>query len=297
MADCIILTQAKYIVNSGSDWYIDQVLLEQLKISEALKQRGWTVLKKSWDDLEFNWSDVKFVLIREVWDYFNRFTEFEKAIHNIGLQTKIINPVAQVIWNTDKHYMLELQKKNVPIISSHFIEKTDERKLKEILSTLGWNDAVVKPAISGAAKNTYRLNKNSADEIDRILRNVRNREAFMLQPFMTSIMTQGEISLMIFGGKYSHAVIKLAKKGDFRVQDDWGGTVESYEPSKEEIDFTINAVNACEPLPVYARVDIVRDNSGDLVLGELELIEPELWFRMNDSAADLLAAAVVKSIG
>jgi hypothetical protein len=93
------------------------------------------------------------------------------------------------------------------------------------------------------------------------------------------------------GGRYTHAVRKIAKTGDFRVQDDHGGRVEVYEASTEEIEFGLLALEVCPYNPIYARIDIVRDNLGNLSLCELELIEPELWFRNNPSAADELAKA------
>jgi hypothetical protein len=100
--------------------------------------------------------------------------------------------------------------------------------------------------------------------------------------------------LIIIGGKYTHSVKKTAKKGDFRVQDDHGGIVEEYIPSKDEIIFAETCINACPHKPVYARVDIIYDNNQNLSLSELELIEPELWFRNNNTAADNLANELVK---
>ena len=102
--------------------------------------------------------------------------------------------------------------------------------------------------------------------------------------------------MMIINGTFTHAVLKIAKKGDFRVQDDFGGSVHEYNPTKTEIAFAENAVKACHELPIYARVDIFTDNKGDIALADLELIEPELWFRNYPEAADLLASAIKKII-
>lgn len=121
-------------------------------------------------------------------------------------------------------------------------------------------------------------------------------EDFMLQPFQYSILEKGEISLMIFGDQFSHSVLKKAKEGDFRVQDDHGGTVHNYKASEEEITFALKAVEACPEKPAYARVDMVRDNDGELAVSELELIEPELWFRYKPSAAMLLADEVIERL-
>ena len=81
------------------------------------------------------------------------------------------------------------------------------------------------------------------------------------------------------GGKFTHGVLKIAKYGDFRVQDDFGGTVQNYEATPEEIDFAERTIQACNPAPSYARVDIIHDNQNQHALIELELIEPELWFK------------------
>ena len=106
------------------------------------------------------------------------------------------------------------------------------------------------------------------------------------------MVERGEVSLMIMGGKFTHGVLKIAKLGDFRVQDDFGGSVQDYKPTTEEIDFAEKTIQACDPPPSYARVDIIRDNNDKLALIELELIEPELWFRLQPKAAQMLAEAI-----
>ena len=118
----------------------------------------------------------------------------------------------------------------------------------------------------------------------------------MLQPFQENIITHGEYSFILIDGKYTHAVLKVAKPGDFRVQDDFGGTVHNHKATKEEISFAENAVKACIEKPMYARVDVIIDNNNKLAISEIELIEPELWFRKHHDAAVLLARAIKKLI-
>ena len=96
----------------------------------------------------------------------------------------------------------------------------------------------------------------------------------MLQEFQKNIVEEGEISMMVFDGRFTHAVLKIAKPGDFRVQDDYGGSVHIYQPSAEEITFAENVVKACSEMPLYARVDIFKDNDGHWALAELEIFEP-----------------------
>ena len=109
-------------------------------------------------------------------------------------------------------------------------------------------------------------------------------------------MEKGEVAFMVFGGKYSHAILKKGKEGDFRVQDDFGGTVHDYQANREEIAFAEQVVAACTSQPVYARVDVLWDNNDQPCLSELELIEPEMWFRNHNPAAESMANALVKHI-
>jgi glutathione synthase/RimK-type ligase-like ATP-grasp enzyme len=117
-------------------------------------------------------------------------------------------------------------------------------------------------------------------------------EAFILQPFQDEIVRTGEDTLMVLNGRYTHAVRKTAKAGDFRVQDDHGGTVHDYEPTGEQRDLAERAMAACRPAPAYGRVDMVRDNEGRMAVMEVELIEPELWLRHHPPAAAVLAEGI-----
>ena len=114
----------------------------------------------------------------------------------------------------------------------------------------------------------------------------------MLQPFQYDIINKGEVAFMLMNGIFTHAVLKKSKPGDFRVQDDFGGTLHDYTPTSEEIAFAEKAVAACSEKPLYARVDIINDNNGQLAVMELEIIEPELWFRRNPLSANFLASAI-----
>ena len=114
----------------------------------------------------------------------------------------------------------------------------------------------------------------------------------IVQEFQPSVLDFGEISLIVFGGRFSHAVLKRAKKNDYRVQDDFGGSVDVYLPSKQEINFAEKIVSLCPKKPLYARVDLLFNQENKPVLSELEVIEPELWFRFNEKSADFLAKSI-----
>ena len=146
--------------------------------------------------------------------------------------------------------------------------------------------------MSGAARHTYRVNRRTATERQPLVADLLAAESLIVQPFQDDVARTGEDSLMVFGGRFSHAVRKVARAGDFRVQDDHGGTVHEYRPTGEQIELAERAVLACRPVPVYGRVDLVRGNDGRPAVMELELIEPELWLRCHPPAADAFAAGV-----
>ena len=99
---------------------------------------------------------------------------------------------------------------------------------------------------------------------------------------------------MVIGGKFTHAVLKKGNTDDFRVQENFGGTIHGYQPSQEEINFAQLVVEKAKPGIVYARVDVMRDNSGKLSLGELEVFEPALWLRKHPPAAELFAGLITE---
>ncbi len=294
MIDIVVLTDDRYVDPVDQNDYVNNVMQEDQLVIDALTKKGLTVKKVSWSDKSFDWSSTNYCLFRTTWDYAERFEEFADWLMEVSLKTKLINSYDVISWNLDKHYMNDLKRAGVNIVESYFIEPKDTRSLQEIHDELGWNKTVLKPAISAAAKDTFLLDKvNTSQHEDRYQQLIQN-EAMMLQPFQTSVVERGELSLMVIDGEYTHSVLKIAKSGDFRVQDDFGGTVHEYSPTTAEIDLALKAVNSYDTVPVYARVDMINDNNGEPAIGELELIEPEMWFRRNPDAANKLAEATFK---
>jgi glutathione synthase/RimK-type ligase-like ATP-grasp enzyme len=294
MFDIVILTDHRYVNPTGTDWYIEQVLLEDKLLQTALEKKGFTVCKKDWADKNFDWTSSKYAIFRTTWDYFERFDEFFIWLENTKNKTTFINSSEIINWNIDKHYLQDLAKNNINIAPTLFAEKEDTITLAQLFKKTKWKEAVLKPAISGAARHTYRISPNNCFEVETVFQELIKNECMLFQEFLNNITTQGEISLILIGGEYTHAVKKTAKKGDFRVQDDHGGTVDKYEATKEEILFAENCLKASPFSPMYARIDIVYDNNNKLSLSELELIEPELWFRNNPLAAKLLVEEIFK---
>ena len=292
--DITLLTESRYAAAQAApdDWYLQQILSDDRILSEAMERRGFKVIRKDWADPDFDWASTRIALFRTTWDYFHRFAEFSDWLDRVATQTQLINPLELIRWNMDKHYLLDLQQRGIPIPPTRIIHWGEATPLATLHAETGWTETVLKPTISGGARHTYRLHPGNLDEHEALFQSLIAAEDMMLQPLQKQVIEQGELSLMVMGGQYTHAVLKVAKPGDFRVQDDFGGTVHPWTASAEEIALAERAVAACDPAPLYARVDMIRDNDGRLAVMELELVEPELWFRFHPPAAEVLAEAV-----
>lgn len=294
--DVVILTDDRFVdENNPSDFY-QNVYLEDGLVLKSLLKLDLKATKKSWSDPNFDWSSTRFVLFRSTWDCFERYDEFSTWLDYVSTQTSLINSASLIQWNIDKHYLLDLKEQDIHICETYFVETGTKSTLKELHAKYNLNDFVLKPVFSAGARHTYKISNHEIDSHENIFQELIANEAMMLQPFQYNLVSQGEVSLMVMNGKYTHAVLKKAKAGDFRVQDDFGGTVHHYEASKEEIVYAEKVVKSCPEMPIYARVDVFLDNQNKLALAELELIEPELWFRNHPASANELALGILQRI-
>jgi len=294
--DIIILTDERYEVPDETNWYQANILGEERLLMTGLGARGLSTKRVAWSNAHFDWKRARSAVFRSTWDYFDRFAEFSAWMDRVVSGLQFFNAPELVRWNVDKHYLRDLSERGVNMPVTLFIERGETTTLREVMEANGWAEAILKPVVSGAARHTYRLNAENLEAHEAVLCELLSEEAMMVQPFLGNVLKQGELSLMVIGGRCTHAVRKMAKQGDFRVQDDHGGTVHPHTPTADEIAFAEHAVAECPQIPLYARVDAVRDDSGALSLMELELVEPELFFRFHPPAADALAAAIAERL-
>ncbi|MBX9624745.1 MAG: hypothetical protein K2X82_13140 [Gemmataceae bacterium] len=297
-ADVALLTDRRYVAADApdGDWYLGNILHEDRLLRAELGRLGLSSARVEWGRPDQDWSAFRCAAFRTTWDYFDRLADFSAWLDRVQRQTRLCNPPATVLWNMDKHYLADLEARGVRVVRTRFVERGSFPGLRDLLDETGWDEAVIKPCVSGAARHTYRVGRAAAAALDAVVRPLAAAESLLLQPFERSVLEDGEDSLMVFRGRYSHAVRKTAKPGDFRVQDDHGGTVRPHQPTPAQIDLAERAIAACDPAPAYGRVDMIRDYEGEFAVMELELIEPELWLRLHPPAAAALAAAIAASI-
>lgn len=251
----------------------------------ALEARHCSVEPAQWADPA---AGFDIAVIRSCWDYQESPGAFVKALEIWSSHCRVVNPVDTVRWNIDKRYLLRLQSAGVKIPPTVVVAADSRFGLEEVLGELGIERAVVKPAIGASGIDTW-LTGSAAD---RTLWEAGAREDRLVQQFLPEIVSAGELSLIHFSSGYSHAVVKQPASGEFRVQVEHGGSAMRAEPPASVVAASEQVLQALEGEWSSARVDgVVVD--GEFVLMELELIEPDLFFRANPTAADRLAAVVV----
>lgn len=294
--DLILVTEDRYEHPSNPAPYVQNILKEDELLIKELASKGITARRVSWSSTEVNWEEIPALVIRTTWDYFDRFEEFCQWLESIPESTICLNSKKIIRQNWDKFYLKILARQSVPVPPTLFIEKGSDVDVESYFDQLKTNDIVAKPAVGGGGRLTFRINKADALQFSSDFERYVRKERFLVQKFMPSIIAEGEVSLMFFEGKFSHSVKKRAKQGDFRVQDDFGGTVEHYIATEEEIEVARMALNCLPEDPVYARADLVYSDFGSPLLSELELIEPELWMRFHPESAGVFASAIARNI-
>ncbi|MCX7309795.1 MAG: hypothetical protein NTZ72_18395, partial [Afipia sp.] len=193
-ADVALLTEQRYSASAAAegDWYLDNILRDDQLLQSELACHGISSVRIDWASPEVDWSRFRCAVFRTTWDYFERQYEFTAWLNNIRGQTQLCNVAELISWNMDKHYLADLEAKGISIVPSKFIERGSTVTLHELLDVSGWDEAIIKPCISGAARHTYRINRETAAPLEPVVRQLLTDESLILQPFQQSVMRQGE---------------------------------------------------------------------------------------------------------
>ena len=264
--------------------YDTNTLDENQMLSDMLSELQVSHEIVSWSDPEVKWEQFSLLLIKSTWDYFDYYSDFLAWINKIkklGIPT--LNSMETILWNSSKRYLLEIESKGFPVIAGMILERGVPVSKEKIDSKINANTWVIKPLVSGGAKNTLKISdENWNDQVEKIQSWV-NEEAFLVQPFVTEVERVGEYSLLFFNGKYSHAVLKTPASKDFRVQHYFGGTIKSVSPSAAMLSSCQKLIDKFASESLYARVDGV-EIAGTFHLMELEMIEPYLFLGLSGQA-------------
>jgi glutathione synthase/RimK-type ligase-like ATP-grasp enzyme len=246
-----------------------------------------------WRSSGFDFSQFDLLVLRSCWDYHLHGAEFTKWLRSAAGQVCVLNELDTVLWNQNKFYLRELEQQGIEIAPTIFAMGGEAVGAAERLQISNWRKIVLKPAVSASAHKTWLMDGTTLPP-DAELAQQMGGGAFLIQKFIPEIQTQGEISFVYIGGVFSHAVLKRPAAGDFRVQQEHGGSAELLRPDSALLDQAnkIAATVARVRDSLYCRIDAIA-RAGKLVLMELELIEPELFLGLAEGAAERLAKAIV----
>ncbi len=257
----------------------DQMLLQLFKVN------GHDVELVVWDEPSVIWENYDCVIIKSTWDYF--IGKIEKFYVWLDLlkskNVKCLNHPNIIKWNADKHYLLDIEKAGLKIVPTIIVERSNKINLNFAFEKLNTDEIVVKPCVSGAAMNTFRINKNYTSDVESKINELLLEDSFIIQPLKKEILEEGEWSFVYFNQKFSHHLLKSGKDDDFRVQHFWGGSINTPSFQNEMLEQANKYIEHFAKDTLYARVDAVWSNN-QLELMELELIEPYLFFFTNDQS-------------
>ena len=260
-------------------------IAEQVRMQEAFEEEGMQAI--FWP-VKGEMPKAEGICWQAASGYHQHLAAFGRVVE-CGLPS--VNAAELVRWNSDKRYMRELEGKGIASLPTFWAERCEPEMLRAEAAKRGWDEVVVKPVVSAGAFHTHRIAGNWQD-----LRDVPPELAVMMQPFAPEILEQGEVSLLFLGGAFSYAVVKRAKAGDYRIQHAHGGSYEAFVPEDALVEQAEKVLAALPEPTHYARVDgILR--GGELVLMEVELIEPYLFLDSEEGAAARFARAVREGLG
>jgi glutathione synthase/RimK-type ligase-like ATP-grasp enzyme len=238
-----------------------------------------------WRTDDVDWDRYDAVYIGTPWDYPEDPEYFMRMLEAIDRSSAVlVNDLALVQWTMPKTYLRDLEEQGAPIVHSIWSDDIGADQLYDTFDKLHVDQLIVKPVISTNATDTYLLERDSIRVLGAKLQDTFSNRPHIVQPFIENIRSEGEFSLFYFNQQFSHAIQKTPKRGDCRVQEEFGATITAVEPDKALRDAADKIVQTVDPLPVYARADFVRGPDGGFLLMELELIEPSLYLRMDEEA-------------
>jgi hypothetical protein len=230
---------------------------------------------RSWDDPDVDWSRYDRVVLRSVFTYQHRVEAFLAWCRAIGPE-RLRNAPALVAFNALR------------------------------------GEVVVKPNVSAGARDTGRFTPATHREAFALIDRIReDGRVALVQPYMSSVDTAGEMAFVFFGDRLSHVLRKravlrpdevapVAREGFPRelgvaqaMLDDnlvLAGKAASAEHALAERVFAEVADTFGTPL--FLRVDLVRDPTNAPILIEIEAIDPLFYFALAPGASARFAAAV-----
>ena len=263
-------------------------------LQAALAAHGLAAVPFTWDGDGRPPSDVEAVLVNYAWGYVSNRDGFLAWAERTAAETRLLNPLPVLRWNSDKTYLADLAAAGIPTVPTTFVTPGQD-----------WSppsaDFVVKPTVgSGGWLSARYVDADAAAHVRALHDGGRTA---MVQPYQRSVDAGGETAMLFFHRSFSHAIRKgpLLEPDVGMVDALWEREVITpVEPPAAHLDLARRALDAAHAVAgptAYARVDVVELDDGTPAVLELELVEPSPFLPTDPGAADRFAAALSEILG
>jgi len=280
--DCVLLTSQEVPATHPDD----------LALSQSLQDADVRTQILPWEEFFSSGIDCENVIFRTAWGYYRKIPEFKKFLEDLSRASiSVWNPLDTIRWNLHKRYLLQLEKKGIPIIPTVMVEKGKPLRLVENAEHLDTDLLVIKPAIGASGIHTQLIDLAKIKDQSGELAELNKQHDLLIQPFVSEIQSEGEYSLIFIDNQFTHCILKRPQEKGFIVK----GTPHKISCPPRALNAAKKILETAQQDHLYARVDLVM-HEGNFVLMELELIEPELWLPLESQASELFASAISKRL-
>ena len=273
---------------------------------DLLSDRGVDPTIQMWTDARVDWQDAGLCVVRSVSDYAKdrgAFLDWARSVPRILNHPDVLN------WNTDKHYMVELAKRGLPLIPTTWLEPGLHLSKQQVHSRLpAAGDFVVKPAVSSGMRDIGRYTANDTQQrqaaIMQAMDLLQSGRSVMVQRYIQEIDIHGETSLVFFNGLVSHAVSKRAMlhpssvteaamheavlTGKEATEEEWRWG----EEIRQVLHSYVRDRMGRDEQFLFSRIDLVPDGHGSFLVMEVGMADADLYLQSTDSAIQNFADAI-----
>lgn len=233
-------------------------------------------------------------LLATAWDYTAAKDEFLARLEALEAAGVLVCNASNVVrWNADKHYLAELAEAGAPSIPTIWHASATAADIDAAFVQFGTDRVVAKRRVGSGSDGQFSFVRG-----DPALVGWQMGQPAMIQPFLPAIQSEGEYSFVFVDGRFSHALVKQAVAGEYRIQSSFGGFETPLVPEPHDLTAAhqIMALLPFDKPPLYARIDMVRVPDGTLAVIEAELIEPYLFPEQGPQFGRMMADATLARI-
>ncbi|MGD0880274.1 MAG: hypothetical protein ABSB09_01720 [Acidimicrobiales bacterium] len=258
-----------------------------------------------WSDPDVPWAEYDLVVVRSTWDYLDHVEEFRSWLDRLDGLGSLHNPAPVIGWNLDKRYLVDLDGAGVPVIPTRVCG--DRGEVTDALAAVP-GEVVVKPVVSAGSRLTGRYAGGDPGARRLAGRILDEGIPVLVQPAVSSVATDGEVSTLLFGGRISHSVRKgplLALGGGLmggsyseRLQPEFLTPARRavVEAASDAVGGLVGERFGVEDPLLYSRIDVVALDDGTEVVLEVELAEPSFFLATDPDAAGRFAGELVRRV-